>query len=76
MRSHLENIVDLCINNQTQKLVSVGMDHCLKIWNAETMELQNEFVTQNDLALKVISSHTDPFVAVGFQSGFLRIFDL
>eukprot|EP00347_Sterkiella_histriomuscorum_P023802 403333335 len=76
IRSHQENITDLCYNSQTKKLVTVGLDSYIKIWNAETMDLENEFTTQNDLPTKISSSHQDCCVSVGFKSGFLRIFDL
>lgn len=40
------------------------------------MDLENEFTTQNDLPTKIASSYLDCAVAVGFKSGFVRIFDL
>lgn len=40
------------------------------------MEVENEFTAKNDIPLKVASSHTDCTFAVGFKSGFLRIFDM
>lgn len=40
------------------------------------MEVLTEFTTQNDVATKLTSSSVDPTVAIGFKSGFIRIFDL
>jgi hypothetical protein len=40
------------------------------------MEVMTEFSTQNDLPTKLATSSIDPTVAIGFKSGFIRIFDL
>lgn len=77
VRSHLDNVTDLCFNQASGgKLVSVSLDQKIYIWNAESMEVQTEFTTQNDSATKLATSSIDPTVAVGFKSGFIRIFDL
>ena len=76
IRSHLENITDITYNSCTRKLVSIGLDSSIKIWNSESLDLENEFAAQNDLPVKVSSSATDVAVAVGFKSGFVRVFDL
>jgi WD40 repeat protein len=57
-------------------VVSVGLDQRIYIWNSETMEVVTEFTTPNDVALKLTTSNVDPTVAIGFKSGFIRIFDL
>jgi len=77
VRSHLDHVSDLCFNSASGgKLVSVSLDQKIYIWNSENMEVQTEFTTQNDTATKLATSHVDPTVAVGFKSGFIRIFDL
>lgn len=88
MRSHLDNITDITYNNMTGKLVSVSEDFSVKVWHAESMEQVNEFVSENDKPICVASQNqgllgegiktedTDCLVAIGFQSGFLRILDL
>jgi len=38
----------------TNKLVTIGKDYCVKVWNAETMEQLNEFISENDLPTKII----------------------
>lgn len=40
------------------------------------MEVVTEFTTSNDVALKLTTSNVDPTIAIGFKSGFIRIFDL
>jgi WD40 repeat protein len=40
------------------------------------VEVVTEFTTQNDMATKLSTSSKDPTVAIGFKSGFIRIFDL
>ena len=40
------------------------------------MEVVTEFTTNNDVALRLTTSKFDSCVAIGFKSGFIRIFDL
>jgi WD40 repeat protein len=40
------------------------------------MDVVTEFTTSNDVALKLTTSSVDSTVAIGFKSGFIRIFDL
>jgi WD40 repeat protein len=56
--------------------VTISNDNSIKIWNAESMDVENEFTIQNDIPTKITSNPSDCMVAVGFKSGFLRIFDL
>jgi|LauGreDrversion4_2_1035121.scaffolds.fasta_scaffold42210_4 WD40 repeat protein len=56
LRSHLDNVQDLCFNKPSAKVVTVGLDQKIYIWNAETMEVVTEFTTNNDVALKLTSS--------------------
>jgi WD40 repeat protein len=56
IRSHLDNVVDLCYNKPSCKVVTVGLDQRIYIWNAETMEVVTEFTTQNDVALRLTTS--------------------
>lgn len=77
MRSHQDEIVDLVINNMSGCLVSIGKDSSIKVWLAETMEQVHEFNTsEHDPPTAVASSSKNAFVAVGFKSGFLRVFDM
>jgi len=77
MRSHQDEIVDLVINNISGCLVSIGKDSSIKVWLAETMEQVHEFNTsEHDPPTAVASSSKNAFVAVGFKSGFLRVFDM
>jgi WD40 repeat protein len=55
LRSHSDNIIDLAFNQMTGKLITVGEDYCVKVWHAESMEQVNEFVSENDLPIKVVS---------------------
>lgn len=59
----------------------------MKIWHAESMEQINEFISQNDMPVRVVcqnqgvvdqkdNQHTDTLLAIGFKSGFLRVLDL
>lgn len=76
MRSHLDNVQDLCFNKPSSKNVTVGLDQKIYIWNSESMEVVTEFTTNNDVALKLTTSQSDSTMAIGFKSGFIRIFDL
>jgi|TARA_B110001450_G_scaffold229665_1_gene230384 WD40 repeat protein len=55
LRSHMDNINDIAHNQMAGKLVTVGDDYCVKVWHAETMEQINEFVSENDKPIKVVS---------------------
>lgn len=88
LRSHLGNVQDLTFNQMTNKLITVGDDYCVKVWDGDSMEQINEFVSENDLPIRVVSQNqgalgegvtsvdTDTLVAIGFKSGFLRLLDL
>ena len=88
LRTHTDHVTDVAHNLMTGKLVTLGEDYCVKVWNAETMEQINEFVSERDMPVRVVcqnqgllgkgltSEHTDTLVAIGFKSGFLRIIDL
>jgi hypothetical protein len=41
----------------TGKLVTVSDDFSVKVWHAETMEQVNEFISENDKPIKVVSSN-------------------
>ena len=88
MRSHMDNITDLDYNKMTGQLITVSEDYSVKVWHAETMEQINEFISENDKPIRVVSQNqgilgegiksedSDTLVAIGFKSGFLRILDL
>ena len=77
IRSHQDDIIDLAHNNITGALVTIGKDCSVKVWHAETMEQIHEFNTSDiDPPTSVKSSQRDQTVAVGFKSGFLRIFNI
>lgn len=76
MRSHQDDITGIVYNKLTNKVATISNDCTIKLWNAETMEVENEFVIQNDTPTKISSNPSDCMIAVGFKSGFLRIFDV
>ena len=77
MRSHQDEIVDLAMNNISGCLITIGKDSSIKVWLAETMEQVHEFNTsEHDPPTAVASSSTNSYVAVGFKSGFFRVFDM
>ena len=55
MRSHLGHVTDVATNRMTNKVVSISSDdYSVKVWNAETMEQLNEFVSENDKPCRVV----------------------
>ena len=77
MRSHQGDIIDMTANAFAGCLVTIGKDSSIKVWLAETMEQVHEFNTsEQDPPTTVASSRKDALVAVGFKSGFLRVFDM
>jgi len=55
LRSHFDEITDVTHNQMTGKLVTIGNDFCVKVWDAETMDQINEFVSDNDLPVRVVA---------------------
>ena len=51
----MDNISDIAHNQMSGKLITVGDDYCVKVWHAETMEQVNEFVSENDKPIRVVS---------------------
>ena len=77
MRSHQDNIIDITHNSMTGNLMSIGRDSSVKVWHADTMEQIHEFNTsERDPPTSVGTSQNDVTAAVGFKSGFLRVFNL
>lgn len=54
LRTHTDHVTDIAHNLITGKLVTLGEDYCVKIWNAETMEQINEFVSERDMPVRVV----------------------
>jgi hypothetical protein len=57
MRSHLGNVIDIAYNQMTGKLVSVSEDFSVKVWQADSMEQINEFISENDKPIRVVSQN-------------------
>ena len=89
MRSHMGHVTDVASNRITNKVVTISSDdYSVKVWNSETMEQLNEFISENDKPVRVVCQNSEPLgegivneykdslLAVGFESGFLRIIDL
>ena len=45
MRSHMDNVTDLAVNQMTGKLVTVSDDYSVKVWDVDSMEQVNEFIS-------------------------------
>jgi WD40 repeat protein len=55
MRSHMDTVTDLAYNTMTGKLVTVSDDYSVKVWHGDTMEQVNEFISENDKPIRVVS---------------------
>ena len=77
MRSHQSDLVEVCHNRLASAIVSIGTDSSIKVWSAESLDQIHEFNTStNDPPTKLTSATHSDTVAVGFKSGFLRLFSL
>jgi len=77
MRSHQADLVEVCHNRLASAIVSIGADSSIKVWSSESLDQIHEFNTSaNDPPTKLASATHDDTVAVGFKSGFLRLFNL
>jgi hypothetical protein len=50
-------VTDIAYNTMTNKLISVSEDFSVKVWHAETMEQVNEFISENDKPIRVVSQN-------------------
>jgi len=76
MRSHTENVNSIDYMNRTNTLVTASSgESSVKIWDQGSKTQLYEFITDNDYP-EVVSCHpTEPYLAVGYKSGFVRVFD-
>ena len=76
MRSHTENINSIDYMNRTDTLVTAASgESSVKIWDQSTKTQLYEFITDNDFPEIVACHPGEPFLAVGYKSGFVRVFD-
>ena len=62
--------------NKTETLVTVSSGECsVKIWDQATKSQLFEFKTENDYPEIVHCHPLMPYLAVGYKSGFIRVFD-
>jgi len=75
--SHGSSIADAAISQTFQELATVSIDGTVKIWSLESMAQTHEFCIAKDTP-RVVEFHPSDkhLVAVGFESGTLRIFDI
>lgn len=71
-RGHSSNIQDLC--KVGRQIVSVGEDRTIRIW--DNIQQLYDFTAPKDAPLKVAGSVREPYLAVGFKSGAVRILDI
>lgn len=75
-RSHSAPINDGSVSSLYEELVTVTEDGYIKIWNLNTLKQHTEFFSGNDPPRCVASHPKRHLVAVGYRSGFVRVFDV
>lgn len=77
VRSHSSPISDASLSISFEELVTICQDGTVKIWSLATMKQTYEFAVEDDVPT-VCEFHpgNKHLVAVGFESGALRIFDV
>lgn len=76
MRSHTENCNSIDYINKTDILVTASSaEWSVKLWDQNTKTQLYEFITDNDFPEVVCCHPGEPYLAVGYKSGFVRIFD-
>ncbi|CAD5124295.1 DgyrCDS12585 [Dimorphilus gyrociliatus] len=71
-RGHASNIKDL--SKVGRQIVSIGEDRTIRIW--DDIQQLYDFTAPQDAPLKVSGSVREPYLAVGFKSGAVRILDI
>ncbi|CAD7955258.1 unnamed protein product, partial [Amoebophrya sp. A25] len=75
-RSHASQIADAAASVLYEELVTVTKDGFIKIWNLNTMRQHTEFFSGTDSPCCVGCHPKKHLIAVGFESGTLRLFDV
>lgn len=74
-RTHQENIDDITYLPAHRMLASCsGKEFSVKTWDDSNNQLF-EFITDNDEPLVLDSMPNQPIIAVGYKSGYVRVFD-
>jgi len=76
MRSHTENINSIDYMSKTNTLVTASSgESSVKLWDQSSKTQLYEFITDNDYPEVVCCHPSAPYLAVGYKSGFVRVFD-
>jgi len=76
MRSHSDSIVCVCVNSLLNVLITVSDDNSIRVWHVDSLAQVSEFLISNEKALCVSSTDHNVFFVAGFNSGYIRVFDL
>ena len=77
IRSHTAVVTDVAMAPAAAEFATVSRDGTIRIWSLETHQQLVEFATGSEESATALAYHpTAPVVAVGFDSGYVRIFDI
>lgn len=76
LHGHTAEIREAAVSSKLGELATIAQDGTIKVWKLETGKQAHEFVVTEDRATAVEFHPTAHTLAVGFQSGALRVFDI
>ena len=76
MRSHAGKVLGGSLHSSGRQLATVGMDQSVRVWQVENGSQTHEFRVAEDTPTTVDIHPVAPLVAVGYQSGAMRVFKL
>lgn len=76
MRSHTDKIISMAFHRGRSNLITVSENKVMAIWDIHDFSEKFEFTSPQEKPL-CVTAHPDlPVFATGFDSGFMRVFDI
>ena len=76
MRSHTGGVVSGSLHSSGKQLATTGLDQSVRVWQVASGNQTHEFRVAKDAPTSVDIHPVAPLIAVGYQSGAMRVFSL
>ena len=76
MRSHAGRVLSGSLHSSGRQLATAGLDQSVRVWQVEYGNQTHDFRVADDSPTTVDLHPVAPLVAVGYQSGAMRVFSL
>jgi len=76
MRAHTDKIISMCYHAGRENIITVSCNRVMAIWDIRDFSEKFEFTSPQETPI-CVSAHPDlPVFATGFDTGFMRVFDI